>query len=230
MTETDFNPEVFHAAASSEKAFLKQYVPEDDDEGVTATFERVREYKPFLSQQRNEDIYEPVDYVRIVVKGNDKLEVHKPATEQDKRRFPFAWQQYQRGLAQSAQGTPLDVIGIPGQLIAAYHAKNVFTVEDFAQVSDSNLQSLPGGSRDLRHKAREHVSLKRKADGTDAQVAALVKKNEELQGQLQESLQQNKKLASSLERLMAKLEAEDGTETPAPSASKSRPGAAKPQG
>lgn len=203
MTEATlaFDPEGFHAPAQSQRAFIKQYVPEDDDEGVIATFERVKEFKPFLSQQKGEDVYEDVDFIRIVIRGNDKLEVVRPATEADHRRFPFAWQQHQRGKEQSANGTGLDDLGIPGPMIAAYQAKNVFTVEDLAKVTDGNLQNLPAGARDFRHKARERMQLKQKAEGTDSTVAALVKQNQEL-------MQQNTTLAAQLQRVLSKLDGE----------------------
>jgi len=196
--EQGFNPEYFGAAASSQKAFLKQYVPEDDDEGVKATFRREREFKPFLSQQKGEEVYEYVDFIRIVVNGNDKLEVDKPACDADKRRFPFAWQQYQLGKEQSARGTPLDELGIPGSVVAAYHAKNVFTVEDLSTVSDGNLQGLPAGARDARHRARERVELKKLAQSSG--------ETEVLRKQLTETQAKNAELEKNLNRAMSALE------------------------
>lgn len=200
--QPEFDPEAFHAGARSEREFLRQYVPQDDDEGVIANFERFREHQPFESKEKGQDVYRDVDYVRIRVRGNDKLEVHKRATEQDKRRFPFAWQQYQLGKDQAARGTPLDEIGIAPSTLPAYHAKNVFTVEDLARVDDGNLQNLPAGSRDFRHKARERVSLKQRAEGRDE----LVEQNRQL-------MDQNKQLASQVERLLARLDAADAEES-----------------
>jgi hypothetical protein len=202
--QPEFDPEAFHAGARSEREFLRQYVPQDDDEGVIANFERVREHQPFESQEKGTDMYRDVDYVRIRVRGNDKLEVHRRATEQDKRRFPFAWQQYQLGKEQSARGTPLDEIGIASSLLPAYHAKNVFTVEDLARVDDGNLQNLPAGSREFRHKARERVQLKQRAEGSDQ----LVEQNRQL-------IEQNAKLADQVSRLLARLEdSDDGGKQP----------------
>lgn len=209
--EQGFNPEYFAATASSQKAFLKQYVPEDDDEGVKATFRREREFKPFLSQQKGEEVYEYVDFIHIVVKGNDKLEVDKPASDADKRRFPFAWQQYLLGKEQSARGTPLDDIGIPGSVIAAYHAKNVFTAEDLATVSDGNLQGLPSGARDARHRARERVELKKQAQAS-GEAEALRKQNVEILAKNAELEKNLNRAMSALERMEKRLDEQEASE------------------
>lgn len=197
--QPDFDPDAFHSTARSEREFLRQYVPQDDDEGVIANFERVREYQPFLSKQQGRDVYVDRDYVRIRIRGNDKLEVHRQATEQDKRRFPFAWQQYQLGKQQSVRGTPLDEIGISSSMIPAFHAKNVFTVEDLALVDDNNLGNLPAGARDWRHKARSLLELKERAEGSQTAIQQLTEQNRQL-------MEQNAKLASQVERLLAKLD------------------------
>lgn len=206
-----FNPEHFSSAARSQKEFLKQYVPEDDDEGVIAHFRREREFKPFRTQQAGEDVYEDVDFVHIVVRGNDKLEVDRPATDADKRRFPFAWQQYQAGKEQAARGTPLDELGIPASVIAAYHAKNVFTVEDLAKVSDGNLQSLPSGARDARHRARERVELKKQAQAS-GEAEALRKQNVEILAKNAELEKNLNRAMSALERMEKRLDEQEASE------------------
>jgi hypothetical protein len=206
--ENAFDPEGFNAPARSEREFLRQYVPQDDDEGVIAHFERVKEHQPFESKQKGEDIYRDVDYVRIRVRGNDKLEVHRRASEEDKRRFPYAWQQYRLGKEQSARGTPLDDLGINGASIAQYHAKNIFTVEDFALVDDGNLQHLPAGSREYRKKARDLVELKRQA-GSSGEMDALRAQNAQLAAQNAQAMEQNSKLAAQVQRLLDRLDASE---------------------
>lgn len=176
---TDFNPEAFGSSSGSQASFLKQYVPTDDDEGVIATFFMRDEIMPFLSEKAGKEIKEKKQYVRIVVKGNDKSISIKPVTDQDKRRFPFAWQQFERGESQSAKGTPLsDLFDAESEIVPAYHAKNVFTLEDLAQVSDGNLQMLGSGARENRLKAREYLE---KIKGAD-RVAELEARIAELEG------------------------------------------------
>lgn len=191
-----FNPDSFGPAVSTQQAFLKQYVPQDDDQGVIAMFETVSEFKPFKSQQAGHDIFEDVTFVRINVRGNDKLEVHRPATDADKKRFPFAWQQFQAGVKHSANGTPLDrVPGIDPRRISHLNSVNVFTVEDLALVSDGNLPNLGAGGRELRHKAQEIVQSRR-TPAEAARVEALERDNQAL-------LASNADLLARLERLEA---------------------------
>src|SRR5882762_7732209 len=71
------------------KAFIRQFQPADDDAGCIATFETVREFKPFKTQQAkvaaeaadkpftvSDEVYEDVTYIRINIRGSNLREVH----------------------------------------------------------------------------------------------------------------------------------------------------------
>lgn len=153
------------AAGLSEgaKAFARQYLPADDDSGCIATFEWVNEFKPAKSRVASEaqgqpvEIFEDVLYIRKNIRGNSLLEVHRPATEGDKRQFPFSWQEFQKGENARARGTALIKLGLDSPIIRAMQAHNVYTIEDLASVSDNNLQHLGIGSREMRVRAQEYV-------------------------------------------------------------------------
>lgn len=156
------------------KQFIRQFVPADDDQGCIGTFEHLQEYKPFKSQEAGREIYETVLFIRITIRGNDKLEVHRPATEADKRRFPFSWQEFQRGEAAMSRGTPLSKLpGIDAGMLRGYHAKNIFTVEDLALVSDANLQNIGLGGRELRQRAIDFVENLKATHATTEAVARI---------------------------------------------------------
>lgn len=145
------------------KQFIRQYVPKDDDEGCIGGFEYVNEFKPFKSKEETEkqgklvEIFENVLFIRINIRGSDLREVHRPATDADKRRFPYAWQEFQRGENARARGIPLQKLGIDAPLIRGFAAKNVFTIEDLSVVSDNNLQNLGIGAREMRARAQEYL-------------------------------------------------------------------------
>lgn len=182
MSEKDFDPNAF-PMATSEQAFLKQYVPDDDDVGVTATFFAKDEVMPFRSQAEGKEVKEKRNYVRIVVKGNDKMVVIRQVTEQDKKRFPYSWQQFARGEDQSKKGTPLsDLFEADAEIVPHYHALNVFTLEDLAQVNDTNLQALGAGARENRLRAREYLAKTKDA----AKVASLEAELAEMKRQIAE--------------------------------------------
>lgn len=155
------------------RRFIKEYAPQDDDSGCIVSFETVREFKPFKTRQAQEtaeregkvpgpelDVFEDETFIRINIRGNDKIEVHRPVNDGDKRRFPFAWQEYQRGKQVMASGTPLKSLGLDSSVIRQYQARNVWTVEDLARVDDNNLANLGTSAREFRRAAQELVAKK----------------------------------------------------------------------
>jgi hypothetical protein len=175
------------------KAFIRQFVPADDDTGCIATFETVQEFKPFKSKELQLkaeaegripgpecEIYEPVTYIRINIRGSNLREVHRPIREEDKRRFPYAWQEYQKGEKAASRGTPLSKLaGLDASLIRHYHALSVYTIEDLALVSDLNLQNLGTGAREFRRAAQEFIESRRPTEDP-ALRETVVKQGEQL--------------------------------------------------
>ena len=185
---TDDNASVSGALSDGAKEFIRKYTPQDDDSGCVVSFETVSEFKPYKTRQAQElaesagqvpgsecDVFEDVTYIRISIRGNDKLEVHRPVRPEDKRRFPFAWQEYQRGKQIVENGTPLTNIGLDRSMIRHYQARNVWTVEDLAKVDDNNLQNLGTNAREFRRAAKELLtkSMAPANDGLRAQVQQL---------------------------------------------------------
>jgi len=170
------------------QAFIRQFQPADDDSGCIATFETVREFKPFKTQQAKaaadaagkpfgvtDEVYEDVTYIRINIRGSNLREVHRPIRDEDKRRFPFSWQEYQKGEKAASRGTPLNKLaGMDPSLLRHYHALNVFTIEDLSLVSDLGLQNLGTGAREFRRAAQEWVEARKSAQATDPQLLELV--------------------------------------------------------
>lgn len=209
-------PASFSKAA---RDFIKEYVPSDDDEGCIGTFETVREYKPAKSQKLRDEavaagkepgpeceVYEDVVFIRINIRGNDKLEVHRPANEADKRRFPFSWQEFQKGEAAASRGTHLNKLpGLDAPTIRAYNAKNVFTVEDLALVTDTHLANLGTGAREKRQQAIEYVQSIRGSTIVQAQI----KESQDAVAQMRETVSAQGEQLSKAMALIEKLTAEN---------------------
>lgn len=185
--------------------FIRGYTPADDDQGVIGSFELVSVHQTFKSKEASEkkgeavEIFEDVVFVRINVRGNDKTEVHRPARQEDFRRFPFAYQQFKAGLGNQGRGTALSMIGMDASVVRQMHAKNVFTIEDLALVNDNNLQNLGAGAREWRHKAKLYVDGK--APKPDAEVS-------ELKAQLKEAIDIMKSQGAEIAELKAKRKKE----------------------
>lgn len=194
------------------QAFIRQFQPADDDSGCIATFETVREFKPFKTQQAkmaaevdgrtftvSDEVYENVTYIRINIRGSNLREVHRPIREEDKRRFPFSWQEYQKGEKAAARGTPLvKLAGMDASIIRHYHALNVFTIEDLALVSDLGLQNLGTGAREFRRAAQEWVDLRKPAQASDPAMSDLIArmdaKLDSQQATIEKLMEENQKL------------------------------------
>lgn len=235
--ETPFDPNTVHApfydskppsslpagyAGLSEgaKKFIREHVPEDDGTDVIVSFETVSEYQPFKTKKARElnpdaeDIYDDVLYIRKNVRGNPLLEIHQPANEQHKRQFPYAWQEFNKGTALSARGTPLSKLGIDAQVVRVCNACNVYTVEDLAMVTDTFLPNIGTGGRELRKRALAYVESSKHAPDLSAMQGQINRMMTLLQAQSQE----NERLKAENEGLKAKR----GPGRP-PNASKSIP-------
>lgn len=176
------------------KAFIRQFQPADDDTGCIATFETVKEFKPFKTQEAKklaeatgkpftslDEIYEEVIYIRINIRGSNLREVHRPIREEDKRRFPFSWQEYQKGEMAAARGTPLSKLaGMDISIIRHFGALNVFTLEDLVLVSDLGLQNLGTGAREFRRAAQEWLDTRKPAVADNTLRETVLKQEEKL--------------------------------------------------
>lgn len=172
----------FSQLSSGAQAFAKEYLPDDDNKDCIVSFEVVKELKPFKSQLLRDkaiaegrepgaecEVYEDVTYIRKMVRGNDKLEVHRPIWPSDKREFPFAWQEFERGNKALFHGTPLAKLGgLDAPTVRALHAKNIFSVEDLALVTDTWLSNIGPGAREHRRRAIDFVESSKYAKAATA--------------------------------------------------------------
>ena len=179
----EFNANSFSTGQySSKEQFLDHYVPKDDDRGVIAEFKVEPVLMGFKSKEANREIYEDREFVRILVKGNDKMEVVAEVTDQHRRRFPFQYERFKAGMAQLKSGTPIDrVPGISPSTVKNYISLNIRTIEDLAEVGDNVLDNLGMGARDNREKAIKYLANGRVAnDEAASKVRALEEKVAEL--------------------------------------------------
>ncbi len=131
----------------------------------------------FKSAQEGRPIYDEKDFVRIMTPGDTKTTVYREATDKDKQRFPKAWANYERGLEEVTEGTPLDQWNqiSKSQTMELAHV-NVRTVEQLVSVSDANIQRMGPGYMQLRDRAKQFL----KSSGDDAAQAKAERENAEL--------------------------------------------------
>lgn len=154
----------------------RRYTAKDDDPGCIGTFEWHREYKPHASKMATEEQGKPVEifgdvlYIRISIRGSSINEVHRPARPEDKARFPYSWQEFNRGEKARERGVAIQMLGLDLPIVRLLAAKNVFTVEDMAVVSDNNLSNLGLGARELRKRAQDFLEARKESPVAEARV------------------------------------------------------------
>lgn len=100
-----------------------------------------------------------IECVTIVVAGDTLTEASQPVDDQIRERFAIQYQAWKAGRDLSV-GTPLSDCQFLNARQAVYlEANNIFSIEDLAALSDSNVVSVMDG-RELRDKA--HRWLKKK--------------------------------------------------------------------
>src|SRR6185437_13319017 len=77
------------------------------DDRLWVQFERCSHLDDAASRDQKRPVFEMLDYVRIVVPGDQTTMVHRPVRESDKLRFPRQWEAYRNGNTSQVQGFPL---------------------------------------------------------------------------------------------------------------------------
>lgn len=187
-----FNPDELPTNTQDTNALYAMVPQENDDRGVKAEFSVQPVHMGFRSREEGRQIFEDRVFVRILVKGNDKMEVVREATEQDFRRFPREYAAFKAGSPQLRVGTPLSAIaGLGPSMILHLESLNIHTVEDLAECGDNVLPNLGTGARILRDKAQamlgnsnpEVDKLKAQLEETNALLARAMEKLDRLDPQ-----------------------------------------------
>lgn len=124
------------------------------------------------------------DFIEIRFPGDNKTVVNRQVKEDDKHRWPKQWDAYQRGEEFKSEGYPLEQWPeVDEGQVREFNYKNIYTVEQLALMTDSNLQSLGPGGRELQAKAKAFVDvIKKTADASKyaAQYEAVKADNDRL--------------------------------------------------
>ena len=149
----------------------------------------------FLSEQEGRPIYEDREFVRIFVPGDTNTVLERQVTEHDKDRFAQQYAIFKRTGSGDEQviGTPLSQLPwlTPSQ-IKQMQALNIRTVEHLAGLSDTSIQALGMGGRELKAKAQAYLDTA--ADGAEA--AKYAAQNEQMKSEIEDLKAQIKELAA----------------------------------
>jgi hypothetical protein len=104
--------------------------------------------------------------VELLVPGDAKSSPVLVVTEKVKRDFPVQYKAWKDGEEVAQTGTPLELLVGQSSLLFTLKAKHIHTVEQMAAVSDSQLEGIGLGARELRERAK--LILERQGAARDA--------------------------------------------------------------
>lgn len=112
----------------------------------------------FKSDEAGMPVYDDVEMIEVFQPG-EKESVKQLATDFHKRRFPKQYENFKRGIEQTAHGTPLDLLfpSEPG-MILTLKSFNIYSIQQLAALNDTAISSLPMGGRQLVERAKVYLS------------------------------------------------------------------------
>lgn len=148
------------------------------------------------SKKQGKAVYKNVEMVEIIVPGDKTLRAYTYVREAEKRRWPKQYEAFKKGIDAEPDGYPLNQWPMMNPaLIASLKDMNVFTVEQFAEVQDQHLQSLPH-AQSLQLKARAFLDAQKDA-------STVIK----LQAELEKLVNANESKQETIDKLNARLDA-----------------------
>ena len=169
-----------------------------NDRNMVAIFYNKPVHIPAKSVAEGHPFYEDQVYVRIHPPGERLNIVERRANEQDKRRFPMQWQQFQQNKAQQPDGAPIELLYPEYPSIAAMlRANSVQTIEQCADLSGPAIDSVGMGAQryvneakkwlEMAAKGRNASQMRHELEKRDRDIATLTRTVEELKATLEQA-------------------------------------------
>lgn len=136
---------------------MVQYGPTDDK--LIVGFYKRSVLNAARSREEGKPIYEGRDYVKIQHPGETHNVVDRPVQDNDKRRWPHRWAQYQAGVTQIPDGVPLNQL-FPDkpQIVDTMRGYNIHTVEQLANLSADAIGTVGLGAQEWVNAAQRYMA------------------------------------------------------------------------
>lgn len=137
---------------------------------------------PVKTKKAGRAMFDEVEMVTIVIPGDKLTKPTFEVTDKHRRNYPDDYAAFLRGEERAASGTPLEHWPImTTSKVAELKAIGILSVDELADLSDSFLQQLGMGGRELREQARAF----RTQAANGATEAAAAKENTILREQIE---------------------------------------------
>lgn len=158
---------------------------------------------PAASLAAGRPIFKSVVFMRLQHPG-ERDNIDRPATRDDALRFPVQYRQYCEGRQGVPDGIPLDVLFPNHQDVReGLNFHKVYTVEQLAVLTDTQLQNIGFGGYEWQQKAKRYLAALDEGKGF-AQHEETIRK---LQVEMDRTSQTNGDLARQVQRLTDQLAA-----------------------
>ncbi len=168
-----------------------------NDRNMVAIFYNKPVHIPAKSVSEGHPFYEDQVFVRIHPPGERLNIVERRANEQDKRRFPAQWQQFQQQKQQQPDGAPIELLYPEYPSVAAMlRANAVQTIEQCADLSGPAIDTVGMGAQryvneakkwlELAAKGRNASQMRHELEKRDREISTLTRTVEELKATLEQ--------------------------------------------
>ncbi|NBD11827.1 hypothetical protein [Corallococcus silvisoli] len=196
----DFSTESFTQAA---EVMHSQGRGPQGAEKLFVTFNMEAEPDEEASREEGRPISCDVEYIRIIVPGDNKNVVHRRANPQDRQRFAAQYAAYKAGESEALVGTRLkDWPVITRAQVENLAYFKVYTVEALAALSDESITRI-GPVRTLVERAQSFVAQAKAVAPLEQMREALKAKDNELEV-LKRQLKDQAEAISRLEKSSSK--------------------------
>ena len=121
-------------------------------------FHAVQVQNNFRTAEEKRPIFQERIFLKKLVPGDNTLTIDRPMREQDIEDFPVEWARFEQKKEETVPGTPIEVWSAVSETQKAeFKALNIFTIDQFAQLSDIVGNKIMGFN-DLRDKARAFIA------------------------------------------------------------------------
>ncbi len=169
-----------------------------NDRNMVCIFYNKPVHNPAKSVQEGHPHYEDQIFVRIHPPGERLNIVERRAQENDKRRFPTQWQQFQQNKQQQPDGAPIELLYPEYPSIAAMlRANSVLTIEQCADLSGPAIDSVGMGAQryvneakkwlEMAAKGRNASLMRHELEKRDREIATLTRTVEDLKATLEQA-------------------------------------------
>lgn len=173
-----------------------------DDAHLVVMFYKKGVHNAVKSLQHGAPIHDDVDFVKMHPPGERLNIIERPATEQDKRRFPRQWQQYMQGKTQNSDGIPIELL-FPTHPHVGMNLRSagVHTIEQCANMSTNAMETIGMGAQEYQNRAKQYLDVATGGKAfldMKAEVEDLRRQRQRDQEQIQELLARLNLLSSQI--------------------------------